>query len=291
MNLSSYGPGVRARAAALFGPALSLVLACNGGGGSDGGGTDTDDGGNTDTSGGSVTLGTTTASTTLGTTTFSTTTATTTTADTGSVEGPCCAARNEAGCSDDPEIAACVCETDRYCCETIWDDVCGDKVEQFGCGICEPGTTTFTTTVSTTDPTDVTTDDVTTGEPPQNVGACCAAHPETGCEIPGLAECVCTFDPECCSDGWDDSCVAGVDDFGCGVCPPDPTTVTSDSETDTGPPPDNTESCCTVHESTGCEYPSIADCVCAVNAECCVSSWQEACIAAVGELGCGVCPP
>ncbi|MBC8067206.1 MAG: hypothetical protein IAG13_02640 [Deltaproteobacteria bacterium] len=283
MHMSSV---VVARAAAFLAPAFSIVLACNGGGGGDGGGTDTD--GSSGDTGTSVTIGTTTATSTTVGTTFGTTMTTTATTDTGSVEGPCCSARGEAGCSEDPAIAECVCETDRYCCETTWDDVCGDKVEALGCGVCEPGSTT----VSTTSPsTTMTTADVTTGDPPDNIGPCCAAHPETGCEIPGLSECVCNFEPQCCGDEWDETCVDAVDDYGCGVCPPDPTTTTATTDTDTGPPPDNTEGCCITHASTGCEYPSIADCVCAANPECCIEGWSDACIDAVGDLGCGICPP
>jgi hypothetical protein len=196
-------------------------------------------------------------------------------------EGPCCLGRQEAGCSDDPTIAACVCAVDRYCCENVWDAVCGEKVAALGCGVCDPGSTTSTT------------GDVTTGVPPDNVGGCCAPHPETGCELASLAECVCASEPACCSEGWDVGCVAAIGTLGCGVCPPDPTTTTttSDTGTDTDVTPDNTESCCSSHASTGCVYPDIAECVCAQHPECCDTAWDEICIAAVGQLGCGVCPP
>lgn len=258
---------------------VSVLAACGGGGGSDGGDSSSDG-----TSGVASTTATTSGvSITDASVTLSTT-------DPGTGDGTCCAARSEAGCSDDPEIAACVCAVDRFCCENVWDAVCGEKVAALGCGVCDPTSTTTT-------PTSTTASDESTGVPTgENVGPCCAAHVETGCELPSLAECVCASVPSCCLDGWGEDCVAAVGDFGCGVCPPAPTTTTtetttSDTGSDTGVLPDNTESCCSAHASTGCEYPGIAECVCGPHPECCDTAWDETCVAAVGALGCGVCPP
>lgn len=43
-----------------------------------------------------------------------------------------------------------------------------------------------------------------------------------GCSIPAIEQCVCELDDVCCADdgAWDEFCVAQVDDFGCGTCPP-----------------------------------------------------------------------
>ncbi|MCK4660947.1 MAG: hypothetical protein KAV82_15610, partial [Phycisphaerae bacterium] len=49
----------------------------------------------------------------------------------------CCETGHGAGCSD-PAIEDCVCQSDRYCCETEWDDTCVDEVTSLGCGTCEP---------------------------------------------------------------------------------------------------------------------------------------------------------
>lgn len=274
---------VRARLAALV-VGVTSVVACGGGGGGDGGGTDGSD--TTDgTTGGETTTVATMTTGPQPTTTGVSVTATVTTvgpSDTGSVDGPCCAASGQPGCAEDPGIAECVCEVDRFCCESVWDDVCAEKVVSLGCGICDPGPSTVTVTTSPT------TSDVTTGEPPDNVGACCTEHPETGCELPAISDCVCAAEPSCCNDEWHQGCVDAVDAYGCGVCPPDPSDTT---DPDTGIPPDNTESCCSTHASTGCEYEAIADCVCAENPACCDIAWDEECIDAVGALGCGVCPP
>jgi hypothetical protein len=50
--------------------------------------------------------------------------------------GDCCAPLETPGCSD-PDIQACVCALDSYCCETMWDDICVGEVEGEGCGSCE----------------------------------------------------------------------------------------------------------------------------------------------------------
>lgn len=50
--------------------------------------------------------------------------------------GDCCSEHAGPGC-DDPTIEACVCGYDSYCCETSWDGVCRDLVEDKGCGTCD----------------------------------------------------------------------------------------------------------------------------------------------------------
>lgn len=57
-----------------------------------------------------------------------------------SVTGCCdethtCCEVGPAGCADDA-VAACVCKTDAYCCETAWDAICIEEVDSFGCGSC-----------------------------------------------------------------------------------------------------------------------------------------------------------
>jgi hypothetical protein len=278
----------RARLAALV-LAGVLASACGGGGGGDGDGTDgSDTTGSTSVDATSVATMTTTGPQPTTTGVSVSATVTVGTSETGTVPEPCCTASNVPGCAEDPGIAECVCEVDRFCCESVWDEVCAEKVVALGCGVCDPGPSTMTTTAGTT----LTSSDVTTGQPPDNVGACCSEHPETGCELAAISECVCDAEPSCCTDEWHAGCVDAVDANGCGVCPPDPTdTTVSTTDPDTGVPPDNTESCCAPHDSTGCEYPAIAECVCNEDPACCDIAWTEECIDAVGALGCGVCPP
>ncbi|MCP4593444.1 MAG: hypothetical protein GY842_22130, partial [bacterium] len=49
----------------------------------------------------------------------------------------CCSTGHGAGCTD-PVIQTCVCDLDRYCCHTEWDQICVDKVAAFACGDCSP---------------------------------------------------------------------------------------------------------------------------------------------------------
>lgn len=50
----------------------------------------------------------------------------------------CCLTGHGPGCSL-PEIEACVCELDPYCCTVEWDEFCVAEVTSFGCGICRAG--------------------------------------------------------------------------------------------------------------------------------------------------------
>ncbi|MCH8881621.1 MAG: DUF1028 domain-containing protein, partial [Planctomycetes bacterium] len=49
----------------------------------------------------------------------------------------CCEVRHGPGCSD-PQIEACVCAVDPFCCIVDWDGQCASEVENLGCGSCSP---------------------------------------------------------------------------------------------------------------------------------------------------------
>ncbi len=52
--------------------------------------------------------------------------------------GNCCEFDHGPGCSD-PEIEACICAIDIFCCEVDWDDLCVIEVLSLGCGFCSAG--------------------------------------------------------------------------------------------------------------------------------------------------------
>ncbi|MCB9786923.1 MAG: hypothetical protein H6744_09560 [Deltaproteobacteria bacterium] len=55
--------------------------------------------------------------------------------DCGACElGNCCENTGEPGCSS-PELTSCVCDFDPFCCDTVWDEVCGDEIAACG-GSC-----------------------------------------------------------------------------------------------------------------------------------------------------------
>ncbi len=52
-------------------------------------------------------------------------------------EGPACCNVQPGPSCESPEVAACVCARDAYCCEVQWDGQCVAHVEEMGCGPCD----------------------------------------------------------------------------------------------------------------------------------------------------------
>jgi hypothetical protein len=48
--------------------------------------------------------------------------------------------------------------------------------------------------------------------------------------------------------------------------------------------------CCSAHDGPGCGNELVAECVCELGSYCCNTAWDTACVSAVDELGCGICP-
>jgi len=108
---------------------------------------------------------------------------------------PCCAADMQPGC-EDPELEACVCAADEFCCLDMWDEACVDVAVFGGCGAaCE---------------------DMPIAPEP---GDCCVASEDAaGCIDVEVQDCVCATDPYCCAYAWDDVCVDYVEQLDCGAC-------------------------------------------------------------------------
>ncbi len=47
--------------------------------------------------------------------------------------------------------------------------------------------------------------------------------------------------------------------------------------------------CCVSTSASGCAYPDIEECVCAVDSYCCNYHWDSICVSEVASLGCGAC--
>jgi len=100
-------------------------------------------------------------------------------ADTGTPGDACCEAQDAGGCGE-AAIENCVCATDDFCCETLWDAYCTVQVVLLGCAECP------------------------------NIGGdgdCCAPHGNPGCSDEALEACVCEMDYLCCTMPWDEICV------------------------------------------------------------------------------------
>lgn len=50
----------------------------------------------------------------------------------------CCSSNEGLGCGE-PEVEACVCAADPFCCEYGWDAACVIGVEDFDCAVCPEG--------------------------------------------------------------------------------------------------------------------------------------------------------
>ena len=212
--------------------------------------------------------------------------------DCGNCTGSCCQPNGTPGCNVQT-TTKCVCELDAYCCEVEWDEVCADLVEDAGCGNC--GTYMVDCGDVSCNP----------GENCVNCpedcgecsGDCCTPNQSVGCEELDIAQCVCAHDNYCCAFGfWDDVCVAEVEQFGCGHCdglgedcgdgecvPPEQCGTCPE---DCG---DCEGSCCEPNFTPGCDDADVAHCVCAQDAYCCESAWDEVCVEEVIQFECGDC--
>ena len=207
-------------------------------------------------------------------------------------DGDCCQANGTPGCSD-PAIQSCVCADDAFCCDTEWDNICAEEVENFECGDCGGGGAECADGQCDggenceTCPEDC--------GPCEGGGACCEAHDGPGCDDPTVQACVCAEDSFCCEYSWDGICVGEVEELGCGSCsgggcgdgqcldPEDCIICPEDCGECQG------ASCCQPHETPGCDDPAVQACVCAEDAYCCEQMWDDICVDEVTSLGCGNC--
>ncbi|MFO0631400.1 MAG: hypothetical protein U0168_00970 [Nannocystaceae bacterium] len=164
--------------------------------------------------------------------------------------GDCCTPAAALGCVD-ADIQACVCAADPYCCSEGWDALCVDHVTTLNCGGCDAA-----------------------GADARATDSCCSSHETAGCVDAAVADCVCASEPYCCAVAWDGLCIDAIATLGCGDCTPRP-----------GADP----TCCTPAAEPGCADPAIADCVCAIDAYCCDTQWDELCVDELDGYGCGAC--
>ena len=133
-------------------------------------------------------------------------------------------------------------------------------------------TTDATATTDATSTTDVTaTGGSSSGSTTGGEATCCQAGVDPLCGDAAIEACVCAVDPLCCEQAWDDTCVGEVVKLGCGECP--------------APVGD----CCEDGQGPGCLDDAVAACVCGQLPQCCDTLWGPECVAAVDQLGCGVC--
>ncbi len=205
--------------------------------------------------------------------------------------GDCCQANGTPGC-DNPTMVACVCAQDVFCCDSLWDDTCVAEVAQYGCGTCGGGPSCGDGQCNNGE---------TCGTCAQDCGACnysgdcCQINGTPGCDNAALVACVCAQDAFCCENTWDETCVAEVSEFGCGICDSPPTCgdfLCADGEDCQSCPGDCgacSGDCCAANGTPGCKDAVITQCVCQQDSFCCQSEWDSICSQEVVDFGCGQC--
>lgn len=177
--------------------------------------------------------------------------------------GSCLEQQLGPGCSN----ARCclkVCTIDAFCCDTVWDQTCADiasslTTAQQGTGECDP--------------------------PAQyacgfeGAGDCCVASQSFPfCRDQRCCAAVCVADPYCCDMRWDEFCVdeaLASTDCNCLVTCGDPCS---------GP-------CCEAHDRVACNDLACCTDVCAADAFCCETQWDQNCAKAASSLCTGTACP
>jgi len=122
---------------------------------------------------------------------------------------------------------------------------------------------------------------------------CCSASPDAGCVVPSVAECVCEASAFCCTIAWDQECV-DIANEDCGGCAGDGTTPGDDDDDDDDDTPGTDDGgpvgdgdCCVEAPTPGCNDEEIQSCVCDFDDFCCLSEWDNYCVAGAAECGAG----
>lgn len=162
--------------------------------------------------------------------------------------GDCCVPQQGPGCNN-ADCCEGICSVDSFCCAVQWDAQCA-QTAQLVCGVCGVGC----------------------GNPA--AGDCCDPHPTPACSDPACCVPICAADSYCCDVEWDETCAATAVEY-CGAC--------SD---ECGSPV--TGACCVPHAGPLCDDAACCNEVCAIDASCCTTAWDQSCADAAQQI-CGVC--
>jgi hypothetical protein len=211
--------------------------------------------------------------------------------DSGGPTEPCCVPSKNPGCAQDPELEACVCLDDPYCCDTEWDGVCVDAAAACGAqcppppghccspqadGCMEPDVVACVCEANGMEQCcDATSWSAQCAEAAVMLcsaclsgNSCCVTANTPGCNAPDVVACVCSQDAFCCQTAWDNLCVEATAQ--CGFDCPVPTM-----------------DCCATSPDPGCSDDTTQACVCGPDPFCCNTAWDEVCVEAA--VACGGC--
>jgi len=136
------------------------------------------------------------------------------------------------GCND----ATCcsnVCSVDQFCCDVGWDTFCASEAA----GLCTEGFPACQV----------------------GIGSCQIARQSAGCGTVDCCNTVCTADPFCCIDGWDDTCVNEANSLCFLTCG------------------SRSGDCFASHDGAGCSAISCCQAVCPGDPFCCETAWDADC--------------
>ena len=161
---------------------------------------------------------------------------------------------NKPACADRACCTA-VCALDPFCCSTEWDADCASKV--YGTAGCER---------------------YQFGCGDACAGECCEPKLTPWCNDKACCDAVCLVDIFCCTTQWDAFCASTARvNSACETACPDPLCGTPEA----GP-------CCFPHQNANCNDQSCCDSVCAIDATCCETVWDQVC-ASIAVTECTIC--
>ncbi|MEC8320109.1 MAG: hypothetical protein VX012_01780 [Planctomycetota bacterium] len=147
------------------------------------------------------------------------------------------AAQYITGCND-AECCNAVCFIDPFCCEVIWDDLCGEGALE----VCSPF------------------EDIFPGCGDILAGSCFVPSETPYCDDIACCQNVCQIDPACCFTAWDADCVA-LAEIECTQCGD---AFAGSCLSPTGTPACADEVCC--------------ESVCEIDLFCCQVTWDSSCV-------------
>jgi hypothetical protein len=174
--------------------------------------------------------------------------------------GDCCGDNGTPNCNN-PACCAAVCKIDSFCCDSSWDATCAALARsQPQCPDCR------------LDCGDVC------------AGGCCEAKSTPYCDDPACCTLVCSIDPFCCNEQWDEFCASTArlpaNQGACGTACPLPAC----GDAAAGP-------CCVPNGTPNCRDESCCNSVCAADGFCCNVAWDATCAALATTLCPDLCAP
>lgn len=219
--------------------------------------------------------------------------------------GDCCYGHSGRGC-EVPVVESCVCESDPYCCNIQWDEICANSSESCGAQ-CDGGVGGAPNSGGAPGAGGAASGGTGGSGGAVGISSCCEPHSSTGCDQRLVQDCVCNADPFCCNITWDGLCADAAEscgamcETGVGGSPAAGGASSAGGASNAGgafgaggnPPfggaSGNSGNCCESHSSTGCEDSNVEACVCGDDPFCCNNHWDGLCAGAAEECG-AMCP-